>query len=74
MTFPQALRADATCHKLRAYNHIRSAQAAFRKGDPRKAARKLREAERCFYISGGFAQALRVSNLRITIAKRELRS
>lgn len=74
MTFPQALQAQEVCHKLRAYNHIRSAQAAFRKGDPRKAARKLREAERCFYIAGGFVQALRVSNLRLMIAKRELRS
>lgn len=74
MTFPQALRAQDVCHKLRAYNYVRSAQAAFRKGDTRRAQRQLREAERCFIISGGLAQVERVSALRLTIAKRELRS
>lgn len=74
MTFPQALRADSICHKLRAYNHIRSAQAAFRKGDTRKAQRKLREAERCFIISGGMVQVERVSGLRLRLAIRGLKS
>lgn len=74
MTFPQALRADATCHKLRAYNHIRSAHAAVRRGDTRTACRKLRLAERYFAICGGLVQVERTSELRLALAIRGLKS